>query len=121
MTDLREIFGEVISVYTRAQAIEDGVLIDVSSHEDAKRTFKIPVALTCDLYAEMRRGQGKDDRTFAGRLWDVLYMSRFGRADGPSDRYYKVIVGRRTLRLRLNIGPGDNAEPVVTVGFPRDF
>ena len=39
------IFGEIICSYTRAQAIKDGVLIDVS--EAAKEAgFKIPVAMT---------------------------------------------------------------------------
>src|SRR4051812_27741843 len=39
------VFGEVIFAYTRKQAIEDGVLVDVT--ETAKEAgFKIPVALT---------------------------------------------------------------------------
>ena len=38
-------FDPVISVYTRAQAIEDGILVDVS--ETAREAgFKIPVAIT---------------------------------------------------------------------------
>ena len=42
---LTDIFGPVISSYSRAQAIEDGVLIDVS--EMAREAgFKHPVALT---------------------------------------------------------------------------
>ena len=38
-------FGDIISTYTRAQAIKDGVLIDVSS--TAKEAgFEWPVAIT---------------------------------------------------------------------------
>ena len=38
-------FDSVISVYTRAQAIEDGILVDVS--DTAREAgFKIPVAVT---------------------------------------------------------------------------
>ena len=40
-----DLFGKPIYVYTRAQAIEDGELIDVS--KTAKQTgFKLPVAVT---------------------------------------------------------------------------
>ena len=38
-------FGPVLSAYTRAQAIEDGILVDVS--ETAREAgFRIPVAVT---------------------------------------------------------------------------
>ena len=38
-------FGPVLSVYTRAQAIEDGILVDVS--DTAREAgFNIPVAVT---------------------------------------------------------------------------
>jgi type I site-specific restriction endonuclease len=40
-----KLFGEVISTYTRAQALEDGVLVDAGAmaHE---ADFKWPVAIT---------------------------------------------------------------------------
>ena len=42
---------EIIYVYTRAQALEDGVLIDVS--DTAREAgFKCPVALTSAAYAD---------------------------------------------------------------------
>ena len=70
-------FGPVISVYTRAQAIADGILVDVS--ETAREAgFKIPVALTRTVWErivalpEGYRGF-QDER---GRLWDVLSMAR---------------------------------------------
>ena len=45
MSDLQDVFGEVISAYTRAQAIEDGILVDVS--ETAREAgIRYPVALT---------------------------------------------------------------------------
>jgi len=44
--------AEYISVYTRAEAIEDGVLKDVS--ELAREAgFKYPVAIELDLYAHL--------------------------------------------------------------------
>ena len=40
------IFGDVISTYTRAQALEDGVLIDPGTMA-AEAGFKWPVAIHC--------------------------------------------------------------------------
>ena len=43
--DIAAAFGPPISTYTRAQAIEDGFLVDVSE-TPREAGFKIPVALT---------------------------------------------------------------------------
>lgn len=77
MFSMEENFGEVIYAYTRAQAINDGVLVDVSS--TAKEAgFRYPVAVTQRVWAELvtpaevlrqNCGQSED-----GRLWDVLWM-----------------------------------------------
>jgi len=71
-----DFFGSVISVYTRAQAIEDGVLIDVS--DIAKEAgIKYPVAVTQRVWADivkpeevLRRYCQEED----GRLWDIVWM-----------------------------------------------
>ena len=70
-------FGPAISTYTRAQAIEDGILVDVS--DTAREAgFNIPVALTRTVWERLvalpegYRGF-QDER---GRLWDVLWMAR---------------------------------------------
>ena len=122
MATLEETFGPVISSYTRSQAIEDGVLVDLSEHEDARKVFKYPVAFTRPLWDEIERGQGQRDRTRNARIWDVCYMSTAYKRDlSESRRVFKVKVGRRVLVLWADCGPGDDAEPVVTIGFPSDF
>ena len=70
-------FDPVVSVYTRAQAIEDGILVDVS--ETAREAgFRIPVAVSRTVWSRLvalpegYRGF-QDER---GRLWDVLWMAR---------------------------------------------
>ncbi|WZB62191.1 DUF6573 family protein [Achromobacter xylosoxidans] len=48
---LTELFGEPLYVYTRAQAIADGVLIDVT--KTARQVgFRILVTLTVDAWAD---------------------------------------------------------------------
>ncbi|MBE3123212.1 MAG: hypothetical protein IMZ65_00225 [Planctomycetes bacterium] len=48
---------DVISRYTRAQAIKDGVLVDVSEWA-AREGFRIPVAMTATLYGDAIRTPG---------------------------------------------------------------
>ena len=72
-------FGNVISTYTRAQAIEDGVLIDVGAMA-REAGFKWPVALTTSAWADFMDWSEDDSRQQvyqdqSGRLWDVLYSA----------------------------------------------
>ena len=69
-------FGEVIYSYTRAQAIEDGVLVDLA--EWARETgFSVPVACTTTVWHEYvvppdrTREWGQSER---GRAHDLLWM-----------------------------------------------
>ena len=70
--------GEVISSYTREQAIEDGYLIDITNHELTKEAgFKVPLAITRDLWHKIevpKDLEGMQD--LKGRLWDVLFMAK---------------------------------------------
>lgn len=119
MDAITEMFGEVISSYSRAQAIEDGVLIDVSDTK-AATLFKFPCAITSSLARALQRGAGSKPETFNARLWDVFYMSKYGASTPASDTFFTVKVGARNLKLWGNCGPGDEGEPVITVGFPED-
>ena len=128
-------FDPVISVYTRAQAIEDGILVDVS--ETAREAgFKIPVAVTravWDRLVALPDGyQGFQDER--GRLWDVIWMARHYalRASG-SDRVRMCVLVRDIRKDLLDsnrpprrhfpivaIGAGDDGSPVVTIMWPED-
>ena len=137
-----DIFGEPISVYTRAQAIDDGVLIDVS--ETAREAGIVwPVALTaavwmdCVAWDEIAEKRKPDytAQSESGRLWDVAWMaSRAIRAalrrghDGHSPIAFQLFriprEGRgmrpRLVALKLCIGPGDEGEPVITIMQPGE-
>ncbi len=118
-SSMSEIFGEVISVYSREQAHEDGVLVSVNDY-DGSGLYRFPVSFTSALFAKLERGNGSDPETLTARVWDVCYMSTQGSKEGP-DSFFQVIVGRATLELRANCGPGDDSAPVMTIGFPEDF
>lgn len=121
MTD--PVFGELISKYTRAQALEDGEQFDVSADKGAA-VYKTAVYVTSALHAELKRGQGKDAETYSARLWDVCYLlAKFARDRSDGARESDVKVGRRRLRVRGECGPIDidDARPAITLGFPSDF
>ena len=132
--DMTEIFGEPIHSYTCAQAIEDGVLVDVTKTA-SEAGFSIPVALTSSAWADCvawdegdsKRQTHQDE---AGRLWDVLWMAitaarRSAGKQAVEFQLYRVSRGGRGMRPRLtrlvaNIGGGDNGEPVITIMMPGE-
>jgi hypothetical protein len=126
--------AEVIHSYSREQALADGVLVDVSE-TGREAGFVWPVALTAALFAlvsptRVEREEGQD---FEGRLWDVLnlavYAIRTASENGTERRFTVAFreagrdraVGLYNEELLLVTGPGDEMEPVVTIGFPSDF
>ena len=117
---------DLIFVYTRAQAIEDGVLIDVS--EKARETgFRYPVAITAALWADINAiPESKSWQDPQGRLWDVLFMAQEAirrSKQGGSALLYRLIlpIGQSTYyTVKLVCGPGDEGEPVVTLLRPEE-
>lgn len=123
---MQDVFGEVISAYSREQAIADGVLIDVSATA-REAGFRVPVAITAALHADIGDiPASKSFQDYDGRLWDVLYMGRLAarRAQaGQSEVRYNLIMhnGRKTYyTVKMMIGPGDNGEPVITLMRPDE-
>ena len=122
-------FGEVISSYTRQQAIADGELIDVS--ETAKEAgICYPLCLTRAVwshYVEVPDGVAhcQDE---AGRLWDIVWMLRYGilRSGGGDEMLFKLRVANNDadwpepVSLKAVCGPGDTALPVITVMLPDE-
>jgi hypothetical protein len=117
---------EVIYAYTRAQAIEDGVLIDVG--DMAKEAgFKMPIALTAAVWAGYVRvpekAEGQDEK---GPLWDILNMLRFAIRKGGNDSLLRFTVyvnndcRPKPVELKAVCGPGDDAEPVITIMEPHE-
>lgn len=126
-------FGPAIYGYSRAQAISDGVLVDVSAM--AKEAgFTVSVALTSAAWSDCVEWGDRDSsrqthQDESGRLWDVLWMAHLAarRAQGGTIAFtmYRVPRGGkgrmpRKVTLHLHIGPGDVAEPVITVMMPGE-
>lgn len=129
-----ELFGEVIYSYTRAQAIEDGVLVDVSEMA-AEAGFHWPVAITQTAWQDCVAWSDDDNQRQvyqdeSGRLWDVLWMAFIAirsNPDGVQMEYqlYRVprdgeSVEAKLTSLKLVCGPGDAGEPVITIMLPQE-
>jgi hypothetical protein len=128
--------AEIISTYTRAQAIADGVLRDVSD-TGKEAGFIHPMALTAAVWAEAvawdaANGAGQDED---GRLWDVVFMAYAsvrrarGRRAAATNRLgyaiYRIpnvpdAMEPNELELVMEVGPGDDGEPVITIMLPHE-
>src|SRR5208282_4505743 len=115
---------EVRSVYTRAQAIDDGQLIGVSK-EAAEAGIKIPVAVTQAVWAgyitpdDRSRKYGQSE---SGRLWDTVWMLACAiknNRDKDTIHYQLYFImkerQKRLVTLKAVLHGGDNGEPVITV------
>lgn len=127
---------EVIHTYTRADALRDGTLVDVT--EAAREAgFRFPVAVTRAVWegcvawsdADNARKDAAQDET--GRLWDVVTALHaairrarddHARMDVPLYRVPRDGYAIRPQRTRLIAvcGPGDDAAPVITVMEPHE-
>jgi hypothetical protein len=123
--------ADVIYAYSRAQAIEDGALVDVS--EMAREAgFAYPVAVTAAVWSTIEHIPPalKGIQDVEGRLWDVLWMARCAAkrmGAGTDTVLFQLYMDRneggrrvRLLTLKAVCGPGDDGEPVVTIMYPEE-
>jgi hypothetical protein len=137
------LWGKPIFSYTRVEAIADGMLVDLTSATDdqgqrlcQQAGFKVPVAITRTAWAKTIEAGGswkpdgdgevlelKGGQSLTGRLWDVLWMLRAasGKLANTDRVHFQVLVdangdGRHEMvRLWALCGPGDDAQPVITI------
>ena len=121
--------------YSRRQAVDDGVLVDLREWAGALG-FAFPVACTAAVWhgyvvpGPGPRGLGQGE---AGRAHDLLFalrsaVARAARSSPPAafDRVeFEVLFlmpprQHAAVRLVAVCGPGDAAEPVITVMLPGE-
>ena len=117
--EMHEIFGEMICCYSRAEALADGVLVDIS--ERARRAgIKYPTACTHGVWSLIDCLPANDTDTLAGIVRDVraeevlramLTAIRRGGVRGTD----RVVFAALGAALWAQCGPGDTAAPVITI------
>ncbi|MDE2489317.1 MAG: hypothetical protein KGM24_00610 [Elusimicrobia bacterium] len=119
---------EVVHSYTRAQAIEDGVLVDLTQLA-REAGFRWPLAVTQGVWAVVSPSPAlkREGQSCLGRAWDLLNVLR-AELRSVSGRevafapYFLSESGKapRPVAMRAVSGPGDGGEPVITVMMPGE-
>lgn len=126
--------AEIISTYSRAQAIDDGVLVDCNQapFDELNRNagLKLPVAMTATAFNQFvaltpkAKEVGNDIK---GRYWDVVFMFRLAARQNPNVgelqfKFYCVTERRNpTLcTLKCVIGDDDQGNPCFTFMLPDE-
>jgi len=114
---------DIISVYTREDAQNDGVLVDLMQGDlgdVCRQHYKYPIACTASVWNIISAAVNnpKHCNDYAGVLHDIL------SPQGDDTRLFTVIitgVGRRKYhRFKIVCGPGDLGEPVLTIMLPDE-
>ncbi|HQJ88395.1 MAG TPA: hypothetical protein PLY91_07635 [Methanoregulaceae archaeon] len=120
------LFGPVIYAYTRADALRDRELVDVTATA-AEMGYRVPVAVTRAVWVGVVEPDETPGQSAEGRLWDVLWMLHYAIKTGPRCaswvrfQLYALIGGApRLVTLKAVMGPGDEGEPVLTVMWPDE-
>ena len=129
-SEISNLKSEIVYAYTRSQAVADGVQVDVSKVA-AEAGIRFPVFLTrtvFDAYVAVPPDvTGQDE---VGRLWDIVWMTRFGilrrppgctripvalyvRNDNRKPRLIKLIATCGALDI-------DDPQPAITVMMPDE-
>jgi hypothetical protein len=128
--NLTDLFGPPIYTYTRKQALADGLQVDVTKTA-AEAGIRFPFFITravWDAYVAVPPGvTGQDE---AGRLWDLVWMTRFGiiRCRPGVDRVPVALYVRndnhrsRLVKLVAVCGPLDidDPAPAITLMLPDE-
>jgi hypothetical protein len=130
--DVENFFGNCISRYTREQAIEDGVLVEVKESTAKEAGFKIPVAMTSTVWAKYVEVPPEVEcQDLGGRLWDVLWMCRHGIVSGKKLDQSVVLFQLHVrndnqegepplVTLKAVCGPDDDGAPCITIMLPEE-
>ena len=129
-------FGPVIHSYTRAQAIDDGVLVEIPESASRAAGFRVPMTMTASAWG-VTVGFGTDLAELLLKATAVLaaamleyrqseHRARMGLGEPVGDRLAFAYDAERedggvdVVQLLLVIGPGDAGEPVGTVMLPSE-
>ncbi|WP_053057874.1 DUF6573 family protein [Rubrobacter aplysinae] len=121
MNGVSEFFGDPIHVYTREEAKQDGVLVDVTGTA-REAGFKVDTAITAALDADISDLSSPlldGGESHKGRLWDVLVTGHLAahKSGLPALAYtlHMPVGDKKLYEVKAVIGPGDDEDPVLTL------
>lgn len=140
MNDDNNPFGDLIFSYTRAQAIADGVLVELK--EAAAQGFKVHTVCTERVWRSVIEWPQANNQLMAQYVREVallraaflavkakLAMEKAGIPDPQPERldfHVRALVfdqgqpETKDVQVYMLIGPGDTLDPVGTIMFPDE-
>jgi len=114
-------FGETIYSYTRAQAIDDGVLVDLSQFAVIRGHWKLQMCCTDAVWGIIETAVLREGKDYEGILHDISMTAKLaiGRKGGDTLRF-QCVVGSSLRSFKLHCGPGDTPVPVLTLMLPDE-
>ena len=115
-------FGETIYSYSRSQAIEDGVLVDLSQADSVRQHWKHPFACTSAVWAIIEEALQHPGQDISGICHDISTTAKHAiRSTRETEQiFFSVIITKKKHAMKLHIGPGDTAAPVLTLMLPYE-
>jgi uncharacterized protein DUF6573 len=120
---------EFIYSYSRSEAINDGVLVEVPEALLKEAGIKFHTAITAELWHSVIEPDAESlaaGQSIEGRLWDVLTVFRAfaKRTDGSLLIFPVRFLFRgsqhRDVRIKSVCGPGDDPTPCITMMLPHE-
>lgn len=126
-----DLFAEcnLIFEYTRAQAIADGTLIDLTSgFPSDTRLFKWCIACTSTVWNLIESAANSEDVEPGLYVWDTVFCAHIAIKSmsntGKPELFFKVMLplteNGTEHKLKLVCGPGDDGAPVLTIMLPEE-
>lgn len=107
--DFNDLYGEVVFTYSRAEAICDGVLVDITNQ--SKPMFKIPVAMTAAALYSVRDN-------IRAALIDLYNQITKTNSDNTDLIFYTTKIEHQKLKAMIH--GGDQGEAVITIMLPHE-
>ena len=119
---------DLVHTYTRAEALEDGILVDLNQFIPVNESgYKYPVACTRTVWeiiekAVKNKKHGNDHK---GIIWDILNMSRMNQKKRwETGALFQVLItgaAHRTIFMfKIECEAGDDLAPVFTISLPDE-
>lgn len=119
----------MIFEYTRAQAIADGVLIDLSTtFPTDTRMFNYPLACTAAVWELIESAAAAEETDSSLYVWDTAYLAYHAiktvKSTCSPELFFKVMMplteNGTEHKLKLVCSPGDAGEATLTIMLPEE-
>ncbi len=93
-------FGETIYSYSRTQAIEDGVLVDLSQADSIRQHWKHPFACTSAVWAVIEEALQHPGQDVSGICHDISTMAKLAirSTRGTEQILFSVLITGKNTR-----------------------